>query len=218
MGMVATGGLLPDLTIVLDIAPDTATARVGSARDRIEDRPLFYRERVRAGYLAAARGESDPGGARRRTEKLPLLSRSDRLDRCLSTIPIPCSKKFNARFFVSWQTVRGHDRVVESLRNSLRQGRFPHALLFVGARGHRQTQLSPAKWRRPFCAKPGRRKYSTHAGSARAAFRSKAGTHPDSIEVGRPEDKHELPISVIRELCDHFVLKPARGTAEGGDR
>ncbi len=63
MGMVATGGLLPDLTIVLDIAPDAATARVGSARDRIEDRPLFYRERVRAGYLAAARGESDPGGA-----------------------------------------------------------------------------------------------------------------------------------------------------------
>jgi dTMP kinase len=61
VGMVATGGLLPDLTIVLDIAPDTASARVGPARDRIEDRPLFYRERVRAGYLAAARAESDPG-------------------------------------------------------------------------------------------------------------------------------------------------------------
>ena len=60
VGMVATGGLMPDLTIVLDIAPDTATARVGLARDRIEDRPLFYRERVRAGYLAAAGGESDP--------------------------------------------------------------------------------------------------------------------------------------------------------------
>jgi dTMP kinase len=61
VGMVATGGLLPDLTIVLDIPPDTASARIGLARDRIEDRPLFYRERVRAGYLAAARGESDPG-------------------------------------------------------------------------------------------------------------------------------------------------------------
>jgi dTMP kinase len=60
VGMVATGGLMPDLTIVLDIAPDAASARVGPARDRIEDRPLFYRERVRAGYLAAARGESDP--------------------------------------------------------------------------------------------------------------------------------------------------------------
>jgi dTMP kinase len=58
VGMVATSGLLPDLTLVLDIAPDAATARVGTARDRIEDRPLFYRERVRAGYLGAARGEN----------------------------------------------------------------------------------------------------------------------------------------------------------------
>ena len=39
-----------------------------------------------------------------------------------------------------------------------------------------------------------------------------AGTHPDLIEAGKPEDKHELPISVIRELCDQFALKPARGT------
>jgi dTMP kinase len=60
VGMIATTGLLPDLTIVLDIAPDQARARLGSARDRIEDRPLFYQERVRAGFLAAARGQ---GGA-----------------------------------------------------------------------------------------------------------------------------------------------------------
>jgi dTMP kinase len=65
VGMVAIGGLLPDLTLVLDIAPEAAAARVGPPRDRIEDRPLFYHERVRAGYLAAARGEvgtgPDPG-------------------------------------------------------------------------------------------------------------------------------------------------------------
>ena len=60
VGMVATSGLLPDLTLILDIAPDAAAARVGRPRDRIEDRPLFYHERVRAGYLAAARGETRP--------------------------------------------------------------------------------------------------------------------------------------------------------------
>jgi DNA polymerase-3 subunit delta' len=38
-----------------------------------------------------------------------------------------------------------------------------------------------------------------------------AGTHPDFIEVARPEDKHELPIRVIRDLCDEFGLKPGRG-------
>jgi dTMP kinase len=62
VGMVATSGLLPDLTLVLDIAPDVAAARVTAARDRIEERPLFYRERVRAGYLAAARGEIGADG------------------------------------------------------------------------------------------------------------------------------------------------------------
>jgi dTMP kinase len=62
VGMIATAGLLPDLTIVLDIAPEQALARLGSARDRIEDRPLFYRERVRAGFLAAARTGSETSG------------------------------------------------------------------------------------------------------------------------------------------------------------
>jgi dTMP kinase len=56
VGMVATSGLLPDLTLVLDIAPPAAQVRIGPGRDRIEDRPLFYRERVRAGYLTAAQG------------------------------------------------------------------------------------------------------------------------------------------------------------------
>ncbi len=61
VGMVATSGLLPDLTVVLDIAPAAAIARIGAARDRIEDRPLFYRERVRAGYLAAAGVDANDG-------------------------------------------------------------------------------------------------------------------------------------------------------------
>jgi dTMP kinase len=62
VGMVATAGLMPDLTLVLDIAPEAARARVGPARDRIEERPLFYHERVRAGYLGAAgaRQDGDP--------------------------------------------------------------------------------------------------------------------------------------------------------------
>jgi thymidylate kinase len=52
------GGLAPrppDLTIVLDLAPELARARVGPARDRIEDRSGPYHDRVRDGYLEAAR-------------------------------------------------------------------------------------------------------------------------------------------------------------------
>jgi dTMP kinase len=55
VGKSATGGLMPDLTLLLDLPPEMATARVGAPRDRIEDRSEAYRARVRAGFLEAAR-------------------------------------------------------------------------------------------------------------------------------------------------------------------
>lgn len=55
IGKVATGGLLPDLTLVLDLAPDLACARRGRPADRLESRGLDYHARVREGYLAEAR-------------------------------------------------------------------------------------------------------------------------------------------------------------------
>jgi dTMP kinase len=61
VGLLATGGLLPDLTLILDIAPETARGRVGGARDRIEDRPDEYQRRVREGFLRAG-GRDRAGG------------------------------------------------------------------------------------------------------------------------------------------------------------
>jgi dTMP kinase len=61
VGRVATGGLLPDLTVVLDVPTAVARARVGPARDRMEDRPAEYQERVRAGFLDAARAAAAGG-------------------------------------------------------------------------------------------------------------------------------------------------------------
>ena len=55
VGLAATGGLLPDLTIVLDVPAEVANARTGGARDRIEDRPDAYKEAVRAGFRDAPR-------------------------------------------------------------------------------------------------------------------------------------------------------------------
>jgi dTMP kinase len=54
VGREATGGLFPDLTILLDLPLDLARARVGAARDRIEDRPESYHAAVRAGFAHAA--------------------------------------------------------------------------------------------------------------------------------------------------------------------
>jgi len=54
VGLVATGGLAPEMTIVLDMPVESALARVAGGRDRIESRPASYHERVRAGFLAEA--------------------------------------------------------------------------------------------------------------------------------------------------------------------
>jgi dTMP kinase len=50
-----TGGLEPDLTLVLDLPVDAAIARRGRAADRKERPDTAYHERVRQGFLAEAR-------------------------------------------------------------------------------------------------------------------------------------------------------------------
>ena len=62
VGRAATGGLMPDLTLLLDVPPEVAKQRVGLARDRMEDRPDSYRLAVRNGFLQAV--ESYPGTIR----------------------------------------------------------------------------------------------------------------------------------------------------------
>lgn len=52
VGRVATGGLQPDLTILLDLDIPTAVQRVGMEKDRLENRGAEYMQQVRDGFLA----------------------------------------------------------------------------------------------------------------------------------------------------------------------
>jgi dTMP kinase len=60
VGAVATDGITPDCTFLLDMAPDAALSRMGRQLDRVESRGTAYRQRLRDGFLAEARvmGES----------------------------------------------------------------------------------------------------------------------------------------------------------------
>ncbi len=55
---LATGGLLPDLTLVLDLEPAVGMARIrGREHDAFEKMDLAFHRRVREGYLEIARTE-----------------------------------------------------------------------------------------------------------------------------------------------------------------
>lgn len=55
LGLLATGGLEPDVTFVLDLPLDIAQARRKENADRMERRDAAYFAKVREGFLAEAR-------------------------------------------------------------------------------------------------------------------------------------------------------------------
>ncbi len=54
----ATGGIVPDLTILLDLPPAAGLGRRARSADRLEAEPAEFHQRVRAGFLALA--DADP--------------------------------------------------------------------------------------------------------------------------------------------------------------
>jgi dTMP kinase len=59
VGALSTGGVEPDLTLLLDLPLDAALARRGRPADRMESKPREYHERVREGFLTEARRRPD---------------------------------------------------------------------------------------------------------------------------------------------------------------
>src|SRR5215831_9497787 len=56
---LATGGLVPDLTFLLDLPPEAGLGRRASSADRLEAEPAQFHDRVRAAFLALASAEPD---------------------------------------------------------------------------------------------------------------------------------------------------------------
>ncbi|MFI6644417.1 dTMP kinase [Streptomyces sp. NPDC050504] len=54
----ATSGLVPHLTVLLDVSPETARERFTEAPDRLESEPMEFHQRVRSGFLTLA--SADP--------------------------------------------------------------------------------------------------------------------------------------------------------------
>ena len=62
LNRVATGGLTPDLTFILDLSPEIGLQRQQTSethRDRLDREPLERHRKVREGYLSAAKADPD---------------------------------------------------------------------------------------------------------------------------------------------------------------
>jgi dTMP kinase len=59
VGRFSSGGLLPDLTLILDLPVEVAAARRKRIADRVEGRGSDYLERVRQGFLTEAARQSE---------------------------------------------------------------------------------------------------------------------------------------------------------------
>jgi len=70
-GRLSTGGLEPDLSVVLDLAEDLARNRRGRPADRVESRDSSYHQRVRQGFLLEAR---------RRPERIKVVDASGTIE------------------------------------------------------------------------------------------------------------------------------------------
>ncbi len=109
-----------------------------------------------------------------------------------------------------WRSIRGHDRAVEALRRTMAQGRLPHAFLFVGPEGIGKRSFAETFAQALLCERAPEADLDP-CGACPSCLQVAAGTHPDVHRVARPEDKHDLSIKLIRDLCLDLGLKPAAG-------
>ncbi|HEX3149152.1 MAG TPA: DNA polymerase III subunit [Gemmataceae bacterium] len=105
--------------------------------------------------------------------------------------------------------IRGHEGVIRSFDAAWKKGRLGHAYLFVGQSGIGKHTFARELARALLCETAA--KTLGACGKCASCALVDAGTHPDLILAGRPEDKLDLPIEVVRGVIEQLSLKPARG-------
>jgi DNA polymerase-3 subunit delta' len=111
---------------------------------------------------------------------------------------------------LAWQRIRGHDALVEGFRRAVQRGRLAHAYLFTGPAGIGKRLFAVELAKALLCenATPDSLQACDRCPSC---IQVEASTHPDFFTAVRPPEALEFPIDLMRELCQSFSLKSARG-------
>jgi DNA polymerase-3 subunit delta' len=111
---------------------------------------------------------------------------------------------------MSWDQIRGHDSAIRFFATASKQGRIGHAYLFVGPDGVGKRTFARELAKALLCDHSAPDRLEA-CGRCPACHQAAAGTHPDQFVAARLEEKQELTIDVVRELCASLGLKPMRG-------
>src|SRR5947207_10201823 len=115
---------------------------------------------------------------------------------------------------MSWDRIRGHDAVRHTFQTAFARGRLGQAYLFVGPDGVGKRLFARELAKALLCDRPPAP--LTACDHCPSCTQVEAGTHPDVFSVRTPEDKHDLPIDLMREFCARMALKPTRGGRKVG--
>ena len=201
LNALATGGLLPDLTLLLDLDPAVGMSRIATGASTRSSGWIWRSTAACARAISRSRGPRSGGSSSSTpTSTEDALARADRggggrrllqagASRCRLTTPSP--------------TISGQDEAVALLRRALAADRVAHAYAFVGPPGSGR-KLAALAFAKALVAPSGRA----------AAARVERGAHPDVrlIQPTPPENNPKGPLALriesVRALERLAALRP----------
>jgi DNA polymerase-3 subunit delta' len=110
---------------------------------------------------------------------------------------------------MSWNRVRGHANVRQSLQAAFQSTRLAHAYFLVGPDGVGKRLFAGELAKALLCEHPPAP--LTACDKCPSCRQVEAGSNPDLLTLRTPEGKHELPIEEVREFCPQLAQAPAHG-------
>ena len=121
---------------------------------------------------------------------------------------------------MSWSEIIGHEAVVERFKRAAHKGRLVSTYLFVGPDGIGKRKFA-LKLAQSVLCEVNPEEQLEPCGSCPGCQQVAASTHPDLIQISKPEDKANIPVETFigdRDhrmqvgLCHDISLKPFSGT------
>ena len=105
----------------------------------------------------------------------------------------------------------GNRRIIERLQSKLREGRFPHGLIFSGPEGVGKYRCALMIAKALNCLNPTPGNFCDACASC---HRIDAGSHPDVSTITIQEDATQIKIAQIRQLLATLDLQPLEGRSK----